>query len=155
MTVTNSPRVSLPDNSVIRGTEQGHLPLNPASLSDTATQVHVFPHLSSASLLSLGQLCDDDCKIYLNKTSMKVYKDDKIVLTGTRNLTDGLWDVSLTTVQLPASTTSSPSPKRQVANVIIQKNQTTKDLARYLHAACGSPPISTFLKAIKDGLLQS
>ena len=31
------------------------------------------------------------------------------------------------------------------------KSQTKQDLARYLHASCWSPPISTFLRAIKNG----
>ena len=96
-TIENGLCVSQPDNTIIQGTEQGHLPFSPASLSQKATQAHVFPHLSSALLLSLGQLCDDDCKIYLDKNWMKVYKENKLVLTGKCNFTDGLWDVSLTT----------------------------------------------------------
>ena len=107
-TLQNGPCVSLPDNTVIQGTEKGHLPLCTASLSQKATQAHVFPHLSSASLLSLGQLCDDDCKIYLDKQSMKVYKENKLILTGTRNFTDGLWDVSIMTIH-----PNNPSPLAQ------------------------------------------
>ena len=155
-TVTNGPCVSLPDNTVMTGTQQGHLPIAQTSLLPEATQAHVFPHLSSASLLSLDQLCDNNCKIYLDKHSMKVYKNDKIVLTGQRNFTDGLWDVSLRSLpQQPTPSTPSTFHSNQSANVIIHKKQTTKQLAQYLHAACGSPPISTFLKAIKNGLLQS
>ena len=57
-----------------------------------------------------------------------------------------------------------PIPTIKIINIIISnpgckcnysKKQTTKDIAKYLLAACGSPSISTFLKAIKDGLLQS
>ena len=91
-TIVNSPRVSLPNNTVIQGNEQGHLPLNTTSLSTMDTQAHVFPNLLSASLLSLGQLCDDDWKIYLDRKNMQVTKDNKLVLMGTRNFQDGLWD---------------------------------------------------------------
>ena len=153
-TITDGPCVSLPDNTVMTGTQQGYLPLDRTSLSPNATQAHVFPHLSSASLLSLGQLCDDDCKVYLDKHSLQVYKHDKVVLTGKRNYTDGLWDVLIQSPS-PAPPSSASSERIQSANVIIHKKQTTKQLAQYLHAACGSPPISTFLKAIKSGLLQS
>ena len=154
-TVTNGPCVSLPDNTTMRGTHQGHLPFNSNVLSAHATRAHVFPHLSSASLLSLGQLCDDDCNIFLDKHSMRVFKNNNLILTGLRNHTDGLWDVSVSTQTHPTTPSAPSSAFNQAANVIIRKNQTTKQLAQYLHAACGSPPISTFLKAIKNGLLQS
>ena len=68
--------------------------------------------------------------------------------------------MSLATINTQQSTQSSKNtaptvPSKQQANVIIRKNQTTKELATYLHATCGSPAISTFLKAIKDGFLLS
>ena len=68
--------------------------------------------------------------------------------------------MSLTTIKTKHSPKLSvnkapTTPYIQKANVIIRKNQTTKELANYLHAACGSPTISTFLKAIKDGFLLS
>ena len=34
-------------------------------------------------------------------------------------------------------------------NVIIRKKQTKRELAKYLHASCLSPPITTFVKSIK------
>lgn len=124
-TVTNGPCVSLPDNTFITGTEQGHLTLNTTSLLPDATQAHVFPHLSSASLLSLGQLCNNNCKIYLDKHSMQVYKNDKIILTGKRNFRDGLWDVSLTSsIQSSPPSKPSRSSSNQFANVIIHKKKT-------------------------------
>ena len=39
---------------------------------------------------------------------------------------------------------------KQQANVIIRKKQTKSNLAQHLHAACLSPPISAFIKAIKN-----
>ena len=68
--------------------------------------------------------------------------------------------MSVATIHTQHSTKSSKNkaptiPSSQKANVIIRKNQITKELATYLHAACGSPAISTFLKAIKDGFLLS
>ena len=87
---------------------------------------------------------------------MEVTKNNKIVLAGKHNFMDGLWDVSLTTAvpshQSPSPTATSAT---QVANVIIRKKANNQRSCKYLHTACGSPPISTFLKAIKDGLLQS
>ena len=128
-------------------------------LSSQAKTANILPHLQSASLISLGQLCDDDCTVILDKYSLTATKNGQVVLTGTRNPQDGLWDVSLTTFNSNStkSNTTNTSPKTPIerANIIIRKNQTTKELATYLHATCGSPAISTLLNAIKEGILQS
>ena len=152
--------------AIKRTSSMVHASVYPTTLSSRATNKDTFlltPHPCRLwplklmfSHISLGQLCNDDCKIYLDKTTMQVTKDNKLVLTGTHNIQDGLWDVSLTTlIQTQQSTSAKSTSSTQVANVIIRKKQTLKDLANYLHAACGSPPVSTFLKAIKAGLLQS
>ena len=151
--------VHLPDGCTIHSTHQGLLPLLP-TLSPTAKTVSVLPSLHSASLVSLGQLCDDDCQVKLDKHSLTATKNGKVVLRGTRNPQDGLWDISLTTIHSPTSGQSSTTPtpvlySTEKANVIIRKNRTTKELATYLHAACGSPAVSTFLNAIKKGFLLS
>jgi len=44
----------------------GFLPLLPI-LSSSATKAHIFRDLQSASLVSLGQFCDDNCNIVLEK----------------------------------------------------------------------------------------
>ena len=55
----------------------------------------ILPGLKSASLISIGQLCDDDCDVLLNKTKLVAIKDNKIILKGTRNYSDGLWDIPI------------------------------------------------------------
>ena len=57
---TFGPRVKLPDNSRITATHSMQLNLHPA-LSSKAQKAHSFDNLKSGSLLSIGQLCDDDC----------------------------------------------------------------------------------------------
>ena len=79
---------------------------------------------------------------------MRVIKGNKIILTGKRNQTDGLWDVNL-----PDIANNTQSYQRPVANIIIRKGQTQANLATYLHAVLGSPPISSFLQAIRNGNL--
>ena len=61
----SGPSVYLPDMTKITADRTGLLPI--PHLSSSARSAHVFPNLKSASLLSLGQLCDDDCLILLNK----------------------------------------------------------------------------------------
>ena len=38
-------------------------------------------------------------------------------------------------------------------NVIIKKDQSKSDLASYLYACCGSPPVSAFLRTARNGNL--
>jgi len=77
---------------------KGLLPIQ--HLSQQAKMAHVFNDLKSASLISLGRLCDDDCKIILTKTHLEVWKDEHLVLQGFRNKNDGLWDIPLSQNQI-------------------------------------------------------
>ena len=101
---------------------------------------HVFNDLRSASLISLGQLCDNNCDVLLQKKFLHVFKNNKKILHGVRNFTDGLWDIYLKQ--------QSTIPK---LNVIIQKATTKKDLIHFFHGTCFSPTKATFLRAIKNG----
>jgi hypothetical protein len=136
----NPITVCLPNNTTIQSTNTGLLPDPTNLLSTSATKTNVFPDLQSSSLISLGQLCDDDCQIHLDKNKLTVTKNDNIIYTGTRNFTDGLWDINLT-----------PSSIQQQANVIIRKDTTATDLVDYYHACCFSPHKQTFLRAINNG----
>ena len=88
------PAVTLPDGSSLHPTQQGILPLT-SILSSEARRATILHDLKSASPISLGQLCNDDCKVLLNKKSLHVFKDKDLVLKGTRNTRDRLWDVPL------------------------------------------------------------
>ena len=90
---TNGPVVHLADNSTIKSTAVGTLPLT-TLLSTQAKEAHVFSELQHP-LLSLGQLCDDNCDILLTKSKLIAKKNNKIILMGSRNKTDGLWDVPM------------------------------------------------------------
>ena len=96
----------------IQTTHTGKLPFNP-QLSNIAITANVLPSLKSASLILLGQLCNDDCNISLDKRAIKVYKNNKKILQGPRNYTDGLWDIN---IPLQSKHT------QQSMSVIIQKN---------------------------------
>ena len=100
--------------------------------------------LRSATLLSVGQLCDDKCTIVLDKQNATIYKNNKVVLSGVRNLQDGLWDIKLPVIHLP-------KPSRQLLNAIIRKDSSKKCIADYMYKSCFSPPMSTFSKALQRG----
>ena len=148
---TIGPTVFLPNNQSITSTETGNLPI--PSLSTTSTTTHVLPGLQNSSLLSLGQLCDDGCIVHLTKSTIHVFKNETLVLSGLRNPTDGLWDVPLP--QSPRQVMSShlhhPTSKTSSCNVIIRKDKSKMELAQYLHACAFSPSPSTFITAIRKG----
>ena len=49
-------------------------------------------------MLSIGQLCDDNCWGLFNKKDLLRFKNKKLILKGKRNKTDGLWDVRLSMI---------------------------------------------------------
>ena len=141
--------------SILRSTKKGTLPLPCSTLSTRSTTANILPGLKSASLIALGKFCDDGCNVILNGNACYVIKNNKVVLRGTRNRQDDLWDIPFP--QVPSfihhATSLSTSATRQSLNVIIRKNETKYNLARFLHAALGGPVNSTLLKAIKLNFL--
>ena len=111
-------------------------------LSKIATSANVIKGLTNTSLISIGQLCDDNCTAIFEKTNLRVYKNNILVVSGIRNFKDGLWDIVLG---------KQPQYPVQVANIIIRQDKTKRDLAEYLHKCAFSPCISTFRKAIRNG----
>ena len=94
------PSVCLPDNSAIEPSHSGTLPLS-STLSTQAKQATVLPKLKNTSLISIGQLCNGGCKVLLDEERLLAFKDHLVVLEGTQNQEDGLWDIPLpqTTLQ--------------------------------------------------------
>ena len=90
---TSTKSVILPNNETIHSTHDAKL--NIPNVNKAAKAATVYPNLTSSSLISIGQLCDDNCTAIFTKENMRVVKDDNIVLEGERNLNDGLWDVNM------------------------------------------------------------
>ena len=86
------PSVLLPNQETIQANQRGQLPLSPA-LSPQAQMTMILLQLKSALLISIGQLCDDECDVLLNKHHLIAMKDKKVILTGVRNPYDKLWDI--------------------------------------------------------------
>ena len=137
--LNNGPIAILPDATTVQASHKGTCPLHD-NLSTTAKEALVFPHLTNESLISVGQLCDDDCEVIFNKTKVNVSKNKKVILQGTRNKNDGLWDINV-----------NQNTLQHKMNFVITKDKSKLELAQYLHAAAFSPAISTFQKAIQNG----
>ena len=150
------PVAYLPDTTRITASKAGQLSLS-RRLSDKSQRALVYPELKNESLLSIGQLCDDNCTAIFKRKHMKIYKDEDIqinelaspLILGKRNNFDGLWDVPFHIPDLQRTLTGR-SNKQQI-NYIIRRDKDKLELAKYLHACAYSPTISTFEKAIKNG----
>ena len=86
------PSVLLLNSESMLSTSTGIIPLS-KKLSTTASTAMILPGLKSASLISIGQLCDDNYDVFLNKKNLLAVKNKEIILEGTWNYTDGLWDI--------------------------------------------------------------
>jgi hypothetical protein len=116
----------------------GQLPLSP-HLSAAAQTAFVLDDLKTGTLISLAQLCDDDCTALFTKYNVDIIKDDKVIITGCR-MDNGLWSIPI-------------APSSHQANGILRLDKTKHDLACYHHATLGSPVTSTLLRAISRGHL--
>ena len=83
------PSVQLPNGEMIHATANAQLPLS-SELSKFAKQTLILPKLASSNLISIGQLCDDNCEIILNKHELTAIKNNKVIVKGYRNKHDGL-----------------------------------------------------------------
>ena len=133
-------RVANGDN--IETSKRAFVPLA-KELSTKAKTGHIFDDLKSGSLISIGQLCDDECIALFTKYGVKIYKDWKVIIVGQRNNVNGLWHIPLAPKE-----TETPQVQHS-ANGAIRNVRTKQDLAAFLHACAFSPQYSTFLRAIR------
>ena len=95
----------------------------------------MFNDLATGLFLSKGKLCDEDCIALFSKYNLKIINNTKVIIEGKRNKND-LWDVLLNhpcpdTKSRPSTLTARVS----MANGIIRKIQTKKELVQYLSAS--------------------
>ena len=76
---SQGPRVILPDLRIMQETHKSEL--NRSPLTSTRSKIaHIFPHLQSGTLISIGKLCDDICTATLTYTTNKVEKQGEVFL---------------------------------------------------------------------------
>ena len=66
-----------------------------SSIIAHAKRAQIINGLYSASLISLGQLCDDDCVTILDHNEINILNFKTLILKGHRNKTDGLWEIPI------------------------------------------------------------
>ena len=107
-----------------------------------ARETKVLDNLNR-SLISLGQLCDDNCKVVLTKKKLYAYEDNKKVLEGNRITSgDGLWDISVKinpVHKLVSPTKSTTSKSYSSINIILRTDEKSTNLAMYHHGTVFLP----------------
>ena len=144
-TLLDPTKIYLPNNTCLTPTVSGVLNLHP-NLPEKAQEAKVVPGLSNSSLFSIGQACDEGCYAIFSKEHLQIIRDGEIVITGYRNQNDGLWDIPLNNIN-----PEEHKYAKQALNIIVTKDQSKSDLAKYLHGCAFSPVISTFKTAIGKG----
>ena len=134
----------------MKSTHTASLPI--PSLSPAANQVHMFPQLQTSNLLSLGQLCDDDCRGTFDKHSLNIYnKNNNLIIQAPRDQRTGMWMVNLQNLRnLPSPQSTNPTPTINISNGIIRKETAINDLIQFFHASMLSCKKSTWRKAIQN-----
>jgi hypothetical protein len=129
----------------MQATHSVHIPLA-LPLSKQAQQGHVLDGLKTGSLISIGKLCDDDCIAIFSKFNVKIIKDSQLIITGTRDDRNGLWNIPLAPLP-PVS--PRPATTYELACSAISDNATKAELAAFLHGSIFSPLPSTLLRALQ------
>jgi hypothetical protein len=110
-----------------------------------ARQAYILPGLVHNSLISVGQLCDNECSVTFTQDQVTVSKNGKRVMYGSRYPKSHLWRVNL----------KQKFETKHVQCNHTHENNNEKDLINYLHAACISPVKSTWITEIKNGNFSS
>ena len=104
---------------VITPTSQAKIQLS-SELSDEVQHVFMLNGLATGSLLSIRQLCDDDCIALFSKYHLKFLMNNKIIIESKQN-NNGLWNVPLHYPRTKSQTPTFPT-QMPIANGIIRQS---------------------------------
>jgi len=142
--ISNGPTVRVATGETTTPKYTTTLPLH-NKLSTNAKHTFVLDALPAGTLISLRQLCDDDCIAIFTKYDVQIIKVGQVLIQGKRNKTSGLWQIN--NQQQPEAN----NYKEHEAYGIINSRTTKQQFAKYHHACAFSPAISTWTKVIKKG----
>ena len=145
---TSIPTVQVSNGHIIKPAFSPTLKLS-SKLSYKAQSAHVFKDITTGSLISMGQLCNDDCVAIFTKYDVNILKHNQVIITGLRDRTNCLWNIPIG--PCPPNQQSPTLSNPNQANGILCQDITKRKLAQYFHAAAFSPVNSTFLDAINNG----
>jgi hypothetical protein len=135
--------VNMPNGTTTQSSHTSYLLLT--DLPPQARQAHILPGLAHNSLISVGQLYDNEYSVTFTQEQVTVSKNGKHLMYGSRDPKSRLWRVNLK---------EKFETKHVQCNHAHEKNN-QKDLINYIHAACFIPVKSTWITAIENGNFSS
>lgn len=141
--------ITCPNGSIMHATHEAELDL--PSLPKQARHTYIVPDLKSATLLSVGHLCDHNCSALFEKHQVTIFHDGQAVLHGTRKGPTHLWQLE------PSKSQPQPIAAQALATrpSFLPARTSTADIVAFLHAALGSPSNTTLLSALDKGYIHS
>ena len=122
-------------------TAHAHYNLQLKNVSFQASEADILPTFKH-SLLSVGQLCDDDCKAIFSKDKCTIYnKRNEPVITGRHNHSTGLYEQFIH---------QNSTQTIHQANAILPTTNLQEQI-KYLHQCAFSPTPRTWIQAVKKG----
>ena len=90
------------DGGKMTATHKVKIPLA-KELSTQAQTRFILNNLLIGSLVSIGQLCDDDYIALFTKCNVKIIKNGTVIIEGRQDHTNGLWKIPLQQPSLQAN----------------------------------------------------
>ena len=146
--------VRLPNNSHI--TSLGFISI-PIPQSSVVINAHVFrPDVLSHNLSSISRLCVQGCSATFRADAVEVIDSSgNVILSGSKQIEDLLWHLPIPIPsQLPPLPASSHLAAPTCSNFAMH-NSHDAEFVKFVHAAFGSPSVSTFHRAVRQGFLRS
>ena len=154
---SSSKQVAVANGHISAATHVSRLPF--PGLSKTATKADTF-HDFPQSLMSVGKVSDDGTLSIFTKDGVTVHKEEDVLITckgapiliGVRD-DHGRYRIPLTQHE---GTWQPRRPSKRAKQALQQANSvydlpSTEQAIKWMHAVCGYPVKSTWLKAIKAG----
>jgi hypothetical protein len=135
--------VRLPNRATMESSHTAEL--NIPELNAASSIAHVFPGMANKSLLSVGQLCNEEYIVTFKNASVTICNPQEFqILSGARDLDTELWRINLRN--------DKQQFQQSVANNVYELRNTGA-LVHYLHKALFSPTKSALLQVVKNGHL--
>ena len=143
--------VGLPNKARITSLGSIHIPIPHSDVVITAHVIH--PSKRSHDLSSVSQVCVQGCSATFTSNSVEViHRHGTIILSGSKNIHDLLWSLPL---PIPIPPTKSHQGVSSSASNFVIHNAHDAEFVQFVHAAFGSPALSTFHRAVRQGYLKS
>ena len=146
--------VLLPNNAHI--TSLGSIAITIPNSSVTIT-AHIFhPDSLSHNLSSIPQLCAHGCTATFRSESMDIAdRTGRVILSGTKRPEDLLWTLQLPIPALPNTSPPCLLHSSPTSSNFAVHNAHDAEYVQFVHAAFGSPAVSSFHRAVRQGYLRT